>query len=256
MQHTHRLVETKLLLIFIPSLLLYAKAQITATISPDQDYNAALDNTSMIRFNCTATGNIVEWRVDGSPANFESITSRGVSTTPTVSIGGGVFFSSLSIRASSENDNTSIRCISIRTEPTFSSNTSQSIFLNIQGLLGPPPNLTLSAFDENGTRTLSWDAPETLDLTDIEPDILHYRVCHNLTSDMNCKNTTSSQERSVDVDFCNVSVPVLITVAAVNVVGVGKNSSTLCPPFDDGSTAASLSVTSSFATPGSYLICV
>ena len=211
---------------------LNSKAQvITATISPDQDYNAALGETSMIQFTCYATGTLIEWRVDRTPANVKSILTRGVTITPTVSIGGGVFFSSLSIRASSENDNTTIQCTTVLTDPPSPKtyfNASKLIFLNIQGVLGPPPNLTISEADENCIATLGWDAPETLDLTNIEPDILYYIVCHNLTGDMNCANTTSLQERLANITLCQVSgMTVMLTVAAVNVVGVGNTSSLL-----------------------------
>ena len=204
------------------------EAQLTATISPDRDYNAPLDVNLIVRFNCTGTGTIIEWTVDGTSAKAPTIQNRGVTTTPEEDIGGGAFFSSLFIRASKENDNTSILCttariISINPE-VFQTGSSELVFLHIQGLLGPPPNLTLSKADNrNFTRILSWDAPETLDLTDIEPDILYYSVCHNLTGDQTCINVSSSVKR--EFRFANVQVTVLFTVTAVNVVGEGNVSS-------------------------------
>ena len=222
--------------LFVPTLLLCAvfnraKAQlVTVTISPDQNYNAALDETSTIQFNCTATGTLIEWRVDGTPAGVESIIGRGVTTTSAVDIGGGVFFSSLSIRASSENHNTTIQCTTVLTNPPFPYfNASKLIFLNIQGVLGPPPNLTLSEDDGNCIITLGWDAPETLDLTDIEPDILYYRVCHNLTDNETCANISSAKEREFSLPRVE-GIVLLFTVAAVNIVGEGIGSSILHQP--------------------------
>ena len=212
----------------IPSLCLCAlnvEAQITATISPDRDYSAPFDAKSMVRFNCTGTGAIVQWRVDGIEANTMVIVKRGVITTPAQDIGEGVFFSSLFIPASKENDNTSIQCTTVRVKPMLSVNNSELVFLNIQGLLGAPPNLTLSQTDEN-TIILSWDAPETLDLMDIEPDILYYTVCYNLTDDLYCVNVSSSEKRELLI-HSEDDIPMLFTVAAVNVVGEGNASSIL-----------------------------
>ena len=200
------------------------EAQVTATISPDQDYNTPLDESSVIRFNCTATGSIIAWLVGGEEVNAGStLPRRGVSTTPIRMISGGVSFSSLSIPARKQNDNISIQCTAIQVNPTFSNNRSKVVFLNIQGLLGPPPNLILSEADESCKIILRWDAPETLDLTDIEPDILYYTVCHNLTGYQTCVNVSSSEKR--EFSFSDVCTTLLFTVTTVNVVGEGNASS-------------------------------
>ena len=142
----------ELLLIIVPTLLFYnniillkiqAAAQITVAIFPDQDYNAPLDESSVIRFNCTGTAAIIQWTVDGIPANYNRIVRRGVSITPAVNVGGGLYFSSLFIRATHENSNTSLQCTAIHISP-IGSKSSKQVFLNVQGLLGAPPNLTIS----------------------------------------------------------------------------------------------------------------
>ena len=216
---------------FLFSVLCEAEAQLTATISPDRDYNTALNVNLMVQFNCTGTGTIIEWTVNGTSAKDSTIKNRGVTTTSEEDIGGGMFFSSLFIRASEENDNTSILCttariVSINPE-VFESGSSDLIFLNIQGLLGPPLNLTLSQADENCTTILSWDAPETLDLTDIEPDIQYYRVCYNVSSNLTCV-MINNEER--EFRFSNISVTLLFTVTATNVVGEGNSSSIIYQP--------------------------
>ena len=85
-----------------------------------------------------------------------------------------MFSSYLFIPARSDNNNTSMRCSTIDAN-------SKVIFLNIQGLLDPPPNITLS---DRLSRILRWDAPdlETLDITDIDPDFQSYQICYNLTN--------------------------------------------------------------------------
>lgn len=211
-----------------------AKAHlVTATISPDRNYNAPLDVNSMVRFNCTGTGTVIEWTVDGSSAKHLTIQSRGVTTTPEEDIGGGVFFSSLFIRASKENDNTSIRCTSIRiisiNPEVFQSGSSKLIFLNIRSFLGPPSNLPPSQADESCKKILSWDAPKTFDL-DIKPDSLYYNICCNLTGGINCTNISSTRETAIQFTFCNVSVTLMFTVTALNVTGEGNANSVIYLP--------------------------
>ena len=208
--------------------------QLTATISPDLNYNAPLDGNSMVRFNCTGTGTIIEWTVDGTSAKDPTIQSRGVSTTPEMDIGGGMFFSSLFIRTSKENDNTSIRCTTIRVisinPEMFQSGSSKLIFLNIRRLLGPPPNQPPFQAHESCGRVLSWNAPKTLDLTDNEPDTLYYTVCHNLIGGKNCSHISSTGGTVVELTFCNVSVSLLFTVTVLNVVGEGNANSVIYLP--------------------------
>ena len=50
---------------------------------------------------------------------------------------------------------------------------SAPAFFKVQGLLGPPPNLTLTILDEF-VKVLTWDEPYTLNITDVEHDISHY----------------------------------------------------------------------------------
>lgn len=220
------------LILLLLLLNLQVEAQVTATISPNQDYNVPLDENFLIQFNCTGTEAIIQWRVDGIPANYNSIVRRGISTTPAVEVGGGLYFSSLFIQTTNENHNTSVQCTAVRLTP-LGLNSSKLIFLNIQGLLGAPPKLTISESNENMARILSWDSPETLDLTDIEPDILYYTVCYNLSVEFTCINVSSSEKR--EFRYYNICVSLLITVTAVNVVGEGSSSSILsCRPNSCG----------------------
>ena len=135
--------------------------------------------------------------------------------------------SMLFIPADTRNDNTSIQCkaYNLRSQPIIIvDSTLLVLFFRLQGLLGPPPNTAIS--DSNGgPTTLSWDAPATLDITDVDLDILSYGVCYNHTDDTTCVEISSSETR--EFTFPNVGVFLLLTVSAVNVVGEGNASSSV-----------------------------
>ena len=57
----------------------------------------------------------------------------------------------------------------------------------LPGLLAPPFNLSISERNDS-YQILSWDAPFTLDITNLDPDIT-YRVCNNVTN-ATCVNIT------------------------------------------------------------------
>ena len=90
---------------------------------------------------------------------------------------------------------------------------------HIQGLLGVPPNITYSNY--NITHNIvEWQEPETLNITNVEPDIDNYTICLNVTDE--CVNTT--------VNFFILSkfhVNVLVDVTAWNIVGESNSSAWL-----------------------------
>ena len=74
-------------------------------------------------------------------------------------------------------------------------------------------------------RRLFWEAPETLDITDIEPDISNYRICTNLSGV--CIDTTDLEHV-----FPNVRIPIEFSVTAINVVGESNASIAIWEPCD------------------------
>ena len=201
---------------------------VTVNLSPNGDYNAALH--TFVQFNCTVTGAsrpAVQWLVNSTIAGDLEIVARGVITTALTEISEGVYQSILNITASLENVNTSIVC---KIFDDSGIRISSAGFLFVQGLLDPPPNLTITEAGDL-TRILTWGAPETLDLTDIDPDIPFYQVSYNLSDDLTYINVSSSERR--EFRFPNVCVPLVFTVAAFNVVGEGGTSSKV----HDGSTS-------------------
>ena len=209
---------------FLLTRTLYVHGQLDVTIFPQEDYNAALDPDSKVTFNCTASVANIELRLnDTLAANF---ISQGVSFTAAGPIvGSELFLTTVSIPAREENDNTSVLCIAIDTSDVQNIvvEDSRLIFLRIQGLLDAPQNLTLSEADDQLSRLITWDAPPTLNITNVDPDIEYYQVCYNLSIELTCTNVSSVGERAFK--FSNVRVPLLFTVTAFNVVGEGNESS-------------------------------
>ena len=91
------------------------------------------------------------------------------------------------------------------------------------GLLSPPPSLNVQSFTDLYHHSLIWNAPFTLDLTNIEPDITSYTVCNNLTS-----NCVTTQER--EYTFPNLCDPIMFSITAQNIVGEGSASSITYEP--------------------------
>ena len=92
------------------------------------------------------------------------------------------------------------------------------------GILDPPSNLTIVNQGASHSR-LFWEAPESLDITDIEPDISNYRICNNLSGV--CINTTELEHV-----FPNVRIPIEFSVTAINVVGESNASIAIWEPCD------------------------
>ena len=222
--------------LFVKLMILTVQAQVSVSISPQEDYNALLDPEFSIQFNCTSTRPSIEWRVNNMiPTVGSEVANRqGVVTSAVETIGSGMFFSSLRIQARNDSNNTSIQCRAIDTDSVMPVLNSIVVFLNIQGLLGPSPNLSLSDADDGLTRVLSWGAPETLDITNVDPDINSYQVCYNLTDDLTCVIVSSLERR--EFIFLYVRVSLLFTVTAINVVGEGAASSIVHQPIGCDST--------------------
>ena len=219
-------MDVNFCLISILYYILTAQAQLfDVTISPQEDYNAAPrdDQNITVTFECTATIADILWRVNYTSPSQMIIASRGVTTT-VPALTNGLFSTSLFIPANQDLGRTSIQCSAVNTDvdPPVVDH-SKLVYLNIQRLLDAPPNLTLSEADEQLTRLLTWSAPQTLNITNVDPDIEFYQVCYNISAELTCTNVSSVGERQFK--FSNVRVPLLFTVTAFNVVGEGNESS-------------------------------
>jgi len=105
--------------------------------------------------------------------------------------------------------------------------------LRIQGRLSPPPELSISlSTNFTGYLVIFWKAPFTLDLTDVDPDIIGYKVCIGfMFTDM---DTIEHYWDCFSVEiamfkYLQVCVPLNISVTAVNIDGDGYPHSILLP---------------------------
>ena len=212
----------------LAGLVIVEAIQTSARISPSE-YTASLDPSTTTTFQCDVTGaDSILWIVDGLFALRQEIRHRGISTSlqVTVNLSEGRFTSNISISRSDVNKNASILCMACVV--TGTDVLSSPAFFKVQGLLGPPPNVSLAVPNQlehsqyEFIKVLIWDEPSTLNITDVEPDISHYRVCYNLSTTLACANTTDREFM-----FLNVRVNILFTVSAVNVVGVGNSSTVM-----------------------------
>ena len=200
-------------------------AQTTAIITP-RDYNASLDPEANFTFQCDVTGaDGVLWLVDGLLSTRQDIRSRGISESDVIIVNEttGSFRAYISLSRNVTNRNTTIICIA---DIVLSAGvTSDPVLFQVQGLLDTPSNLTLSEVNNQHKRLLSWGEPFSLDITDVDPDISHYKVCYTLINDR--KLSLCTRVNQTEFTFLYISVPLLFNVSAVNVVGEGNSSSIL-----------------------------
>ena len=133
---------------------------------------------------------------------------------------------SLSILRNVANNNTTIICLANVLLPTSRVITSDPVLFKVQGLLDAPSNLMLSEADNQRMRRLSWEEPFSLDITDVDPDIECYNVCYSLVN-ISAEKSQCTCVNQTEYTFLCVSVPLLYTVSAVNVVGEGEAASIL-----------------------------
>ena len=118
---------------------------------------------------------------------------------------------------------TEIKCIAYVLNDHFQildeQESTETAQFNIQGLLNMPPNISYTSY--NVTHNLvEWLEPDTLNITNIEPDIESYTVCTNITDD--CVNTTTTYSI-----LAKYFVDILVYVTAWNIVGESNSSAQL-----------------------------
>ena len=201
---------------------------------------------SVTTFHCSVTGTTtLLWQVDNEVLLGVN-SNRGIRFTQPVAGIAGSFQSNLTIPATPENDGSAVQCVAaVIPGSTVLSRTATyqvqgivlalvlshsvlhdagTIFLSMTGILDPPINLTIVNQGASHSR-LFWEAPESLNITDIEPDISNYRVCTNLSGV--CINTTDLEHI-----FPNVRITIEFSVTAVNIVGESNASTVVYEPCD------------------------
>ena len=215
------------LLLFFLVLIKKDYAQLTAVITPG-GYNASLDPEASFTFQCDVTGSDnIQWLVDGRPSTTQENRDRGISQSTIITVNEATesFRISLSILRNITNRNTTVVCQVIAVLPTgmVTGNISEPVQFQIQGLLDAPSNLMLSEADNQHMR-LSWKEPFSLDISDVDPDIECYNVCYSLVN-VTAEKSQCTCVNQTEYTFLCVSVPLLFTVSAVNVVGEGEATS-------------------------------
>ena len=224
MTHSKYEVLPTLLLLVLVKDVLYA--QPTAVITP-RGYNASLDPEVSFTFQCDATGaDGVQWSVDGVAASREDILrDRGISESGIITIDEATrsVRRTLSIVRNINNNIINITCIASSFSP-IGIDSNGPVLFKLQGLLDAPSSPMVSEPDNQHMRRLIWNEPFSLDITDVDPDISHYKVCYNLVDANKLQCVLVNQTEFI---FLNINVPLLFTVSAVNVVGEGNASSIL-----------------------------
>ena len=195
----------------------------TAVLTPAEGFNASLGST--IKFNCTVVGTTdVVWRIDEN-SNPADHTARGIIRLGDLEEPDGTIISMIQVSATMENDGIEIQCRAVGDTQVGSS--SIEIF-RVQGLLDSPSSLGITDLG-SGMQRLSWEAPDSLDITNVDPDISHYNVCITILSEMSCRNVPG-----LEYEFVSVRVEIEFTVATVNIVGEGSVSVISYAPCDSG----------------------
>ena len=201
------------------------QAQPTAVITP-RGYNASLNPEGSFTFQCDATGaDSVQWSVDGVLASRDDLKDRGISESGIITVDEATrsMRRTLSIVKNINNSIINITCIASSFSP-LGIDFSEPVFFKLQGLLDAPSSPMVSEPKNQHMRRLSWNEPFSLDITDVNPDISHYKVCYKLVDANKSQCVLVNQTEFI---FLNINVPLLFTVSAVNVVGEGNASSIL-----------------------------
>lgn len=183
---------------------------------------ATLNSNASTTFTCTSSESAltITMLVNGSQISSEKEESRGIQFTRESERG------LLTIVASIENNNTAISCVVVPLDEESPAQRTEPVLFLIQGILSSPSSLEIiTQTSRPSLNRLSWSAPFTLDVSDMERDISGYRVCFNLTATPICTITTFEA-----YEFLNIRLLLEFIVTAINAVGESNASSILHNP--------------------------
>ena len=107
---------------------------------------------------------------------------------------------------------------------------------NSVGVLGKCPGLQITPLEIGSyLQRLTWDAPSTLNITAVEPDISSYIVCSNISTECTTIDMAEAGGDSQDLrqhKFLNLRAYINFTVTAVNIVGGGESASIVTEPCE------------------------
>ena len=184
-----------------------------AVVRPDE-FVAVLNSPESTTFTCTASPNplTINFLVNGTQPTTAD-TRRGITTSRVKDTG------FLAIEARAENNNTEVRCIVVASDPVESLRSINAAIFRVQGLLSPPDSLRIvNIASRPSYNMLVWQAPMSLNITNVEPNIIGYRVCHTFLPPPCTIVTETSYE------ILNIKYYMRYEVSAINVVGESTSS--------------------------------
>ena len=183
---------------------------------------ATLNSNASTTFTCISSESAltITMLVNGSQISSEKEENRGIQFTRESERG------LLTIVTSIENNNTAISCVVVPLDEESPVQRTESALFLIQGILSSPSSLEIVTLTSHPSlNRLSWSAPFTLNVSDMENDISGYRVCFNLTATPICTMTTSET-----YEFLNIRLMLEFMVIAINAVGESNASYILHNP--------------------------
>ena len=196
-----------------------AKQYYFAAIVSPLVYNAYLHPEDFGTFTCvTRNSEDIRWIINGSTHNVPYIRDTRLITVKTNQ---SQQLSVIMIPALPVNQHlTHIKCRAYHRPPAFRMVESvETAQFNIQGLLVMLPNISYTSY--NATHNfVEWQEPETLNITNLEPDIERYTICTNVTDE--CFNTTTPY-----FILPKYFVALHVNITAWNIVGESNSSAQL-----------------------------
>ncbi len=208
-------------------------------ISPPLTYNAYQNSEELGIFTCvTLNSDDIRWIINGYAHNHPTVRDEFNIRVSTVSYTNRSQHSIIKIPAIPINNIVDLECRAYNFNPWELVSSDDTAQYKIQGLLEIPSGVTYSA--HNTTHNLlQWLEPQTLDITNIEPDIDKYTVCvyrdsaYSVMTD--CVNTTALQ-----LIFPKYFFRQIVLITAWNIVGESNTSEPLVIEACNNSTEFSL----------------
>lgn len=212
-------------------LLLHIRAGLAQSIAIlPQEFTASLNRSrpsEIPSFTCSITPNTtsvstVNVLVNGVQFNTPELESRGI-----IILRQGTTMRTVFVEPRMENNNTVISCVAVTGSRILRSLEAR---LLIQGLLSSPSDLEISSIAGHPyINRLSWQPPFTLNITNLEPDIVGYRVCFTFMATQVCTVVENTL-----YEFFNVRLTLDFLITAINIVGEGDAGRVMHPACATG----------------------
>ena len=161
------------------------------------------------RFHCASASHAIYWEVDGIEARNVQVQVRGITFMTTNTMTGTGTTSVLTVESSAANNNTQVVCVALNVENGQIVQRSPTAYLRVQGkiyyyyilyntsiivnagLLAAPSNIIIISMNLTAIE-ISWTPPFTLNITNMDEDILFYtiKITNHDTGEVSSDNST------------------------------------------------------------------